>query len=120
MLERAEKGPFGPFSAVQGPAKAGWAMKGFPKGSQRVPEGFPKDWEGIPAGVDGICRPLGSFWGHFGGFPAIWAGHLGHLSHVRVSRNRLDLVHPLSGTLHLLRTPSPQNGPPDAVFAPSG
>ena len=24
------------------------------EGSERVPEGFPKGWEGIPAGVEGI------------------------------------------------------------------
>ena len=79
-LGRAEKGPFGPFSAFQGPAKAGWAMKGFPKGSQRVPEGFPKGSRRVPEGLGrhpgGFGRHLkavriilGSFWGvsgHFG------------------------------------------------------
>ena len=79
-LGRAAKGPSGPFSAFQGPGKTGQALKGFPKG-----------WEGIPAGVDGIWRHLEALWGHLGG-PAIWAGHLGHLGHVRVSRNSLDLV----------------------------
>ena len=81
-LGRAEKGPF---SSFQGPIKIGRALKGFLKGSRRVGKASRRVW-----------KALEGLQGHFGvilaGFRPFWAGHLGHLGHVRVSRNRLDLV----------------------------
>ena len=46
-LGRAEKGPLGAFFGLSRPNKDR-------EGSERVPEGFPKGWEGISAGVEGI------------------------------------------------------------------
>ena len=64
-------GLFGPF---QGLAKYGRPLEGFPKG-----------WEGIPVGMEGILKAFEGILGSFGGR----TGHLGHLGHVRVSRNCL-------------------------------
>ena len=68
-LEKAEKGPFGPFSPFQSLAKAGWAMKGFPKGSRRVPEGLGRHPGGCGRHLKAVRVILGSFLGvsgHFG------------------------------------------------------
>ena len=46
-LGRAEKGPLGVFFGLSRPTKDR-------EGSERVPEGFPKGWEGIPADLEGI------------------------------------------------------------------
>ena len=53
-LGRAEKRPFG---AVFGLSRLFFVLPRPNKdreGSERVPEGFPQGWEGIPAGVDAI------------------------------------------------------------------
>ena len=46
-LGRAEKGLYWAFFGLSRPNKD-------QGGSERVHEGFPKGWEGIPAGVEGI------------------------------------------------------------------
>ena len=56
----------------KGPGKTGRALKGFPKVSRRVGKASRRVWKAF-GGLKG------HFLGSFGGFPAIWAGHLGHL-----------------------------------------
>ena len=86
-LGRAEKGPLGPFSAFQGPKKAGIPLKGLPTGSRRVPEGLGRHPDGYGRHLKAYFDCFGLSGGYFGvilGVPAILAGHLGPLCHVRV------------------------------------
>ena len=82
----------GLFRPSQGLVKYKRSLKGSSKCSRRVGEASRRVWKAF----EGI-------WGHFGvilGLSAIWTGHLGH---VRVSRNRLDLAGKTAWVCELIR-----------------